>query len=224
MIPKTSWAMKVNWLKFIDNNLSEPGDIIELPIKEQVGGKLKIGDEIYLLKEKTTNPDSPGGIFSVGQVISITENYLKLHLDEKRLTNIKKPLKFSSLNKDSTIENFQKSYSTDWQVNLLSPQTSLRLEIISIKFDIDFDRADSMRCLLAYDECQRGKLSISQSKPVLKASIETGRLISSVKFKLGNFRSLDQRVETVGFKNASKIDQEVWNKYYKKCVSLSCQK
>jgi len=216
MIPKTSWVMKVNWLEFSDSTISQPGDTVELPIKEQVGGKLEIGDEVYLLKEKTFNPDSPGGIFSVGQIISVTENYIKLHLDEKRLTNIKRPLKFSALNNDSTIGNLEKKYSKDWQINLLSPQISLRLEIISIKFDTDFDWADSMRCLLAYDECQTEKLSISESRPVLKASIETGRLISSVKFKLGNFRSLDQRVNTKGFENVSKIDQDVWNHYFNK--------
>lgn len=214
MIPKRSWAVKVRWSDFQASSLAEPGQIIELPGGTHVGGKLQAEDEIYLLKEKTSNPDSPAGIFAVGQVISANAQVIRLQLDEKRLTNKKRHLKFTALEEDPSIEDFEESYATEWEYHLLSPRTSLRLELISIKTGHDFDRADSMRCLLAYEECRRKGLSIEKSDPVIKAALETGRLMTSVSFKLANFRALDPRVDAKGFDGVANVDRLVWNHYY----------
>lgn len=214
MVPKRSWAVKVRWSDFQASSLSEPGHVIELPAGMPVGGKLQAEDEIYLLKEKTSNPDSPAGIFAVGLVISANAQVIRLQLDEKRLTNKKRHLKFTALEEDPTIEDFQESYATEWEYHLLSPRTSLRLELISIKTGHDFDRADSMRCLLAYEECRRKGLSLEKSDPVIKAALETGRLMTSVSFKLANFRALDPRVDAKGFDGVANVDRLVWNHYY----------
>jgi hypothetical protein len=214
MIPKRSWAVKVRWSDFQTSSLSEPGQIIELPAGIFVGGTPQAEDEIYLLKEKTSGPDSPAGIFAVGKVISINSQSIRLQLDEKRLTNKKRHLKFTALEEDPTIEDFEESYAKEWQYHLLSPRTSLRLELISIKTGHDFDRADSMRCLLAYEDCRRKGLSIEKSDPVIKASLETGRLMTSISFKLANFRALDPRVEAKGFDGVAKVDRLVWDHYY----------
>lgn len=188
--------------------------MIELPAGTAVGGNLQAEDEIYLIKEKTTNPDSPAGIFAVGQVVSISIEAIRLKLDEKRLTNKKRHLKFTALEEDPTIEDFEESYATEWEYHLLSPRTSLRLELISIKTGHDFDRADSMRCLLAYEECRRKGLSLEKSDPVIKAALETGRLMTSISFKLANFRALDPRVEAKGFDGVASVDRLVWDHYY----------
>lgn len=214
MVPKRSWAVKVRWPDFQASSLAEPGQMIELPSGTLVGGNVQIEDEIYLIKEKTSNPDSPAGIFAVGQVISANAQVIRLQLDEKRLTNKKRHLKFTALEEDPTIENFEESYATEWEYHLLSPRTSLRLELISVKTGHDFDRADSMRCLLAYEECRRKGLSIEKSDPVMKAALETGRLMTSVSFKLANFRALDPRVDAKGFVGVAKVDRLVWDHYY----------
>lgn len=214
MVPKRSWAVKVRWSDFQASSLAEPGQLIELPAGTPIGGNLQAEDEIYLLKEKTSNPDSPAGIFAVGKVVSVNTQVVRLQLDEKRLTNKKRHLKFTALEEDPTIEDFEESYATEWEYHLLSPRTSLRLELISIKTGHDFERADSMRCLLAYDECRRKGLSIEKSDPVIKAALETGRLMTSVSFKLANFRSLDPRVEAKGFDGVANVDRLVWNHYY----------
>ena len=214
MIPKRSWAVKVRWSDFQSSSLAEPGQMIELPGGTVVGDNLKIEDEIYLLKEKTSNPDSPAGIFAVGQVISINTQSIQLKLDEKRLTNKKRHLKFTSLDEDPTIEDFEEIYDKEWEYHLLSPRTSLRLELISIKTGHDFDRADSMRCLLAYEECSRKGLSHEKSDPVIKAALETGRLMTSISFKLSNFRALDPRVDAKGFDGVAYVDRSVWDHYY----------
>ena len=214
MIPKRSWAVKVRWSDFQASSLAEPGQMIELPRGTLVGGNLQVEDEIYLLKEKTSNPDSPAGIFAVGQVISANAQVIRLQLDEKRLTNKKRHLKFTALEEDPTIEDFEESYATEWEYHLLSPRTSLRLELISIKTGHDFDRADSMRCLLAYEECRRKGLSIEKSDPVIKAALETGRLMTSVSFKLANFQALDPRVDAKGFDGVANVDRLVWEHYY----------
>ena len=214
MIPKRSWAAKVRWSDFRASSLAEPGQMIELPAGTAVGGNLQAEDEIYLIKEKTTNPDSPAGIFAVGQVVSISIEAIRLKLDEKRLTNKKRHLKFTALEEDPTIEDFEESYATEWEYHLLSPRTSLRLELISIKTGHDFDRADSMRCLLAYEECRRKGLSLEKSDPVIKAALETGRLMTSISFKLANFRALDPRVEAKGFDGVASVDRLVWDHYY----------
>ena len=214
MIPKRSWAVKVRWSDFQASSLAEPGQMIELPAGAFVGGTPQAEDEIYLLKEKTGNPDSPAGIFAVGQVVFINEQSIRLQLDEKRLTNRKRHLKFTALEEDPTIEDFEEGYAKEWEYHLLSPRTSLRLELISIKTGHDFDRADSMRCLLAYEECRRKGLSIEKSDPVIKAALETGRLMTSISFKLANFRALDPRVEAKGFDGVANVDRLVWDYYY----------
>jgi hypothetical protein len=214
MIPKRSWAVKVRWSDFQASSLSEPGQIIELPVGSFVGGNPQAEDEIYLLKEKTSNPDSPAGIFSVGQVISANTQAIRLQLDEKRLTNKKRRLKFTALEEDPTIEDFEESYAVEWEYHLLSPRTSLRLELISIKTGQDFDREDSMRCLLAYEECRSKGLSFEKSDPVIRAALETGRLMTSVIFKLANFTALDPRAAAKGFIDVAKIDREVWATYF----------
>ena len=214
MIPKRSWAVKVRWSDFQASSLAEPGQLVELPAGTLVGDKLQAEDEVYLLKEKTSNPDSPAGIFAVGQVISANAQVIQLQLDEKRLTNKKRHLKFTALKEDPTIEDFEESYAKEWEYHLLSPRTSLRLELISIKTGHDFDRADSMRCLLAYEDCRRKGLSIEKSDPVIKAALETGRLMTSVSFKLANFRALDPRVDAKGFDGVANVDRLVWNHYY----------
>ncbi len=214
MIPKRSWAVKVSWPVFQARSLAEPGQIIELPSGAFVGGDPRAEDEIYLLKEETENPDSPAGIFAVGKVVSINARSIRLQFDEKRLTNKKKHLKFTALEEDPTLEDFEESYAKEWEYHQLTPRTSLRLELISIKTGHDFDRADSMRCLLAYEECQRKGLSIEKSDPVIKAALETGRLLTSISFKLANFRALDPRIEAKGFDGVAKVDRTVWDYYY----------
>jgi hypothetical protein len=204
----------VRWSDFQASSLTAPGQMIELPTGTLVGGNLQPEDEIYLLKEKTANPDSSAGIFAVGQVIATNTQVIRLQLDEKRLTNKKRHLKFTALEEDPTIEDFEESYATEWEYHLLSPRTSLRLELISIKTGHDFDRADSMRCLLAYEECRRKGLSIEKSEPVIKAALETGRLMTSISFKLANFRALDPRVEAKGFDGVANVDRLVWDHYY----------
>jgi len=214
MVPKRSWAVKVRWSDFQASSLAEPGQMIELPAGTLVGGNLQAEDEIYLLKEKTSNPDSPAGIFAVGQVVASNNQTIRLQLDEKRLTNKKRHLKFTALEEDPTIEDFEESYATEWEYHLLSPRTSLRLELISIKTGHDFDRADSMRCLLAYEDCRLKGLSLEKSEPVIKAALETGRLMTSISFKLANFRALDPRVEAKGFDGVASVDRLVWDHYY----------
>jgi hypothetical protein len=214
MVPKRSWAVKVRWYDFQASSLAEPGLMIELPAGTFVGDTPQVEDEIYLLKEKTSGPDSPAGIFAVGQVISINAKSIRLQLDEKRLTNKKRHLKFTALKEDPTIEDFEESYAKEWEYHLLSPRTSLRLELISIKTGHDFDRADSMRCLLAYEDCRRKGLSIEKSDPVIQAALETGRLMTSISFKLANFRALDPRVEAKGFDGVANVDRLVWDYYY----------
>ena len=214
MIPKRSWAVKVRWSDFQAINLAEPGQIIEVPVTSLIGGHVQIEDEIYLLKEKTSNPDSPAGVFAVGQVIHTSAQTIRLHLDDQRLTNKKRHLKFTALKEDPTIENFEESYDKEWEYHLLCPRTSLRLELISIKTGQDFDQSDSMRCLLAYEECRRKRLSLEKSGPVIKAALETGRLMTSISFKLANFRALDPRVDAKGFDGVANVDRKVWDYYY----------
>lgn len=214
MIPKRSWAVKVRWSDFQASSLAAPGQMIELPTGTLVGGNLQPEDEIYLLKEKTANPDSSAGIFAVGQVISANPQVIRLQLDEKRLTNKKRHLKFTALKEDPTIEDFEDNYTMEWEYHLLSPRTSLRLELISIKTGHDFDRADSMRCLLAYEECRSKGLSLEKSAPIIKAALETGRLMTSVIFKLANFTALDPRAPAKGLIDGAKIDREVWATYF----------
>ena len=214
MVPKRGWAVKVRWSDFQASSLAEPGQMIELPAGTLVGVNIQAEDEIYLLKEKTSNPDSPAGIFAVGQVVAFNNQTIRLKLDEKRLTNKKRHLKFTALEEDPTIEDFEESYATEWEYHLLSPRTSLRLELISIKTGHDFDRADSMRCLLAYEDCRLKGLSLEKSEPVIKAALETGRLMTSISFKLAHFRALDPRVEAKGFDGVASVDRLVWDYYY----------
>lgn len=214
MAPKRSWAVKVRWTEFQASSLAEPGQMIELPFRSFVGGTPQEEDEIYLLKEKTPELDLPAGIFAVGKVISRDSKSIKLRLDDGRFRNKKQRVKYSALAKDPTIENFEESYVNEWEYHLLSFRTSLRLTPISLKTGRDFDHADSMRCLIAYDECLRKGLSLESSLPVIKAALETGRLVTSVIFKLSNFIALDPRNDAKGFVDVANVDREVWHKYY----------
>jgi len=55
----------------------------------------------------------------------------------------------------------------------------------------------------------------SKNETIIKISKEIGRSPSSLSLKLANLASLDESLDRKGMSNHSKLDQQVWNEFYK---------
>jgi hypothetical protein len=196
---------------------AEPGTVSksleEVVIKIKNSGPQK-GDIIYLYKEEDAS--SGAGIYAVCEVTGCNTETINLRINPQVLSNKRQFLKETTLLRDPGLNIDKELLSTKSHAIKLKYVEAIRLELLAKKTGKDFDAIDAMRCLLAYEECIQNNLNIDTSTPVKRAALETGRLLSSVSFKLANFRSLDPRTESAGFDGVAEIDQVTWNKYYDK--------
>lgn len=170
------------------------------------------GDTIYLYRE--ANPDADPGIYAVGEATFFLKGELGIRLNSEVLSNKRQFIKQTTLLRDPGLgfkEGFVERNNGAFR---LSATEARRLHLLAKKAGKDYDLVDSMRCLLAYEECFRRGLGIDNSEPVINAALETGRLMTSVAFKLANFRSLDPRTDSAGFVGVAAVDRTAWDKYY----------
>lgn len=170
------------------------------------------GDTVYLYKEKdeATGP----GIYAVCEVTGRYGDTASVRMDKQVLSNKRQFLKEATLLRDPGLGIKKGELSSRKGAIRLSNVEALRLRLLAKKVGKDFDTIDSMRCLLAYEECIQEGLGLDSSDPVRNAALETGRLLSSVSFKLANFRSLDPRTDNAGFDGVAEVDRVTWDRYY----------
>jgi hypothetical protein len=180
-------------------------------IRLSTGGPGK-GDTLYLYKEK--DEATGAGIYAVCEVTGRYGDTASVRMDKQVLSNKRQFLRETTLLRDPGLGIKKSLLSGKIGAVKLSKVEALRLRLLAKKAGKDFDAIDSMRCLLAYEECIIAGLNIDSSDPVKNAALETGRLLSSVSFKLANFRSLDPRTESAGFDGVAEVDRTTWNKYY----------
>ena len=180
-------------------------------IRLSTGGPGK-GDTLYLYKEK--DEATGAGIYAVCEVTGRYGDTASVRMDKQVLSNKRQFLRETTLLRDPGLGIKKSLLSGKIGAVKLSKVEALRLRLLAKKAGKDFDAIDSMRCLLAYEECIITGLNIDSSDPVKNAALETGRLLSSVSFKLANFRSLDPRTESAGFGGVAEVDRTTWNKYY----------
>lgn len=180
-------------------------------IRLSTGGPGK-GDTLYLYKEK--DEATGAGIYAVCEVTGRYGDTASVRMDKQVLSNKRQFLRETTLLRDPGLGIKKSLLSGKIGAVKLSKVEALRLRLLAKKAGKDFDAIDSMRCLLAYEECIIAGLNIDSSDPVKNAALETGRLLSSVSFKLANFRSLDPRTESAGFDGVAEVDRTTWNNYY----------
>ena len=170
------------------------------------------GDTVYLYKDK--DEATVAGIYAVCEVIERYGDTASIRMDSGVLSNKRQFLKETTLLRDPGLGIKKGELSSNARPIRLSKVEALRLRLLAKKAGKDFDVIDSMRCLLAYEECIQEGLGLDSSDPVRNAALETGRLLSSVSFKLANFRSLDPRTKSAGFDGVAEVDRVTWDKYY----------
>jgi hypothetical protein len=205
-----TYAMQRTWV--ISANAAEANaGVVTLSILNEGVSK---GDSAFLYREggKDSNP----GIYAVGEVEGVYGSTVAIKVNSDLLSNKRQFIKKTTLLRDPGLSFPENVLGRPGQTLRLSNAEALRLRLLAKKAGKDYDSIDSMRCLLAYEECVQKGLSIDSSEPVRTAALETGRLLTSVAFKLANFRSLDPRTEDAGFEGVAEVDRKAWTAYYDK--------
>jgi hypothetical protein len=78
----------------------------------------------------------------------------------------------------------------------------------------DWTRADCIAGLWAYDVTYQREVSKVAGSRVVDVALRIGRAVGGVYNKLMNFRALDPRVESDGFKAGGAATTAVWNEFY----------
>lgn len=216
MIPKRSWATLV--AETIYERLRDTPDVptIEIPIIEWAGDTAVIGDTIYLIKPKTSDEFKDAGIFCAAILDSNKAGTISLSLKKQSILTQKNTsyVRFDSLNlKDHFLRRVHSNANKIGAAYFLDSSTSVRLETLFCKTDVNFTPLDAKISLLAYEESYAAGISPESSDFTVKAAIECGRLVSSISTKMSNYKFLDNRVKG-GLENGAKIDKITWNEYY----------
>jgi len=216
MIPKRSWATLV--ADTIYEHLRDTPDAptIEIPIIEWAGNTPTIGETIYLIKQKTSDKFKDAGIFCAAILEGVNEGTVSLILNKKAILTQKNTsyVRFDSLNlKDGFLRRVHSNANKVGAAYFLDGSTSVRLETLFCKTDVNFTPLDAKISLLAYEESYAAGISPESSDFTVKAAIECGRLVSSISTKMSNYKFLDKRVDG-GLENGAKIDKVTWDEYY----------
>ena len=216
MIPKRSWAIAVDEITY--NHLTDNPELasIELPVIEWEGGNPAAGDTLYLIKPKTSDKFKDAGIFCAAIMDNIKTGTISLRLKKQAILTQKNTsyVRFDSLNlKDYFLRRVHSNANKIASAHFLDSPTSVRLETLFCKTDVNFTPLDAKISLLAYEESYVAGISPESSAFTVKAAIECGRLVSSISTKMSNYKFLDERVEG-GLENGAKIDKVTWNEYY----------
>jgi len=78
----------------------------------------------------------------------------------------------------------------------------------------DWSFEESIAGLWAYTQTRDSKVSRLPETPIANVALTIGRAITGVYNKVMNFRAIDPSDIRKGLSAGSKIDEEVWNKYY----------
>jgi len=216
MIPKRSWVTLVDEkiYKNLRDNPETPS--IDIPLIEWEGNAPAAGDTLYLIKPKTFDKYKDAGIFCAAIIVSYRTGTISLSFKELAILTQKNIsyIRFDSLNlKDHFLRRVHSNASMIGSAYFLDDSTSVRLETLFCKTDVNFTPLDAKISLLAYEESYAAGISPESSDFTVRAAIECGRLVSSISTKMSNYKFLDERVEG-GLENGAKIDKITWNEYY----------
>ena len=216
MIPKRSWATLVTETIYERLTDTPNAPTIEIPIIDWAGNAPSAGDTIYLIKPKTSDKFRDAGIFCAAIIDSNKAGTISLSLKKEAILTQKNTsyVRFDSLNlKDHFLRRVHSNANKIGAAHFLDSSTSVRLETLFCKTDVNFTPLDAKISLLAYEESYAAGISPESSDFTVKAAIECGRLVSSISTKMSNYKFLDERVEG-GLENGAKIDKITWNEYY----------
>lgn len=216
MIPKRSWATLVDESIYerLRDNPETPA--IDVPLIEWEGNAPAAGDTLYLIKPKTSDEYKDAGIFCAAIIVSNKAGTISVSLKKQAILTQKNTnyVRFEPLNlKDHFLRRVKLNANKIGSANFLDGSTSVRLETLFCKTDVNFTPLDAKISLLAYEESYAAGISPESSDFTVKAAIECGRLVSSISTKMSNYKYLDDRVKG-GLKNGAKIDKVTWNEYY----------
>ena len=212
MSTNESWIVKVNQ-NITATSLGIKIGAQTLTMALTSADAIKTGDTLFLAIEK--RPDQNAGIFSVGKVIDKRGDQVALRIDQTKLKGGKREfINESAIVREDMFRSWDIEEMPAMQPIRLDRQVALRLDFLSSKTGKDYNRADSMRCLLAYLECKELKIGFEGNRIVNQVALETGRLVRSVSAKIYNFRSLDPSQSGDGLKGIADIDEEIWDEYY----------
>jgi hypothetical protein len=216
MIPKRSWATLVPEYIYLALRDAPDTASIEIPVIGWLTSRPTHGDTVYLIKPKTSDKYKDPGVFCAATIKSLTPGSVLLGIMDGEMLARKNYsyFRFDSLNlKDPYLKGLSLNVKPIGEALPLNEATSVRLEILFSKTDVDFTALDAKISLLAYEESFVAGLSAESSDYTVKAAIDCGRLVSSVSTKMSNYKFLDDRVKG-GLPNGAKIDKVTWSDYY----------
>ena len=216
MIPWRSWATLVPEQIYLALRDAPDTTSIEIPVIGWSTSSPMHGDKVYLIKPKTSDKYKDPGVFCAATIKSHTLGSVLLGIKVGEMLARKNYsyFRFDSLNlKDPYLKGLSLNVKSIGEALPLNEATSVRLEILFSKTDVDFTALDAKISLLAYEESFVAGLSAESSDYTMKAAIDCGRLVSSVSTKMSNYKFLDDRVKG-GLPNGAKIDKVTWANYY----------
>lgn len=216
MIPKRSWATLVPGVVYENLRDAPDSHTIEIAVIDWKGNSPTPGDTVYLIKPKSNDKYKDAGIFCAAILVKQDFGFANLRFEKQEILTRKDSsyIRFDSLNlKDNYLRRIQANTNKVGLAYFLDKSTSVRLETLFCKIDINFSPLDAKISLLAYEESFAAGISPESSDFTVKAAIECGRLVSSVSSKMSNYKYLDERVEG-GLQNGAKIDKTTWKQYY----------
>ncbi len=96
----------------------------------------------------------------------------------------------------------------------IEPGHALRLEALWRSTGRDWDEAESIGGLWAYERTYGGEVSKLPGSPVAEVALKIGRAVTSVYNKVLNFRHIDPRDARAGLSGAGATDRRVWAMFY----------
>ena len=153
MIPKRSWATLV--AKKVYEHIRDTPDAptIEIPMVDWAGSAPTAGDTIYLIKPKTSDKFKDAGIFCAALIVSNKEGTISLSLKKQAILTQQSTsfVRFDSLNlKDHFLRRVHSNANKIGSAHFLDSSTSVRLETLFCKTDVNFTPLDAKISLLAY--------------------------------------------------------------------------
>ena len=154
MIPKRSWATLVDETIYerLRDNPETPA--IDVPLIEWEGNAPAAGDTLYLIKPKTSDEYKDAGIFCAAIIVSNKAGTISLSLKKQAILTQKNTsyVRFDSLNlKDHFLHRVHSNANKIGSAHFLDSSTSVRLETLFCKTDVNFTPLDAKISLLAYE-------------------------------------------------------------------------
>ena len=231
----TAWIFQSNPDSFnIDGYLSGR-EIVHWSVRQKhLASLMHPGDIVYLWRSIGTKGDKEiSGIVASGLLMDEPSVYaedpeshpywldkegmgpaLRVRIQLTKVGNKKEVLKRDWLLEDPILSSLGILKLRNHTNYFISPEHAGRLQRLWANTGRDWNRAESIAGLWAYDQTVGESISKAPGHIVANTALVIGRAVTGVYNKVMNFRSLDPRDERAGLPATGEIDRQVWSEFY----------